>query len=354
MSSWDLYPDQYRCHEVQVIMKSLRAGDSAAVIGLSGAGKSNLLGFLANRVNLPGIRLLMIDCNRLAQPNPGQLYASIRSKLGDVSAATDEALALEQCLAERLQNSEGTLGILLDRFDLFLQPRQDALYNNLRSLRDAFKYQLVYVTSSRQPLPIGTELSELFSGCTVWLGPLSESDARWSITHYAQRIGFQFNEDQICLLLSLTGGFPCFLRAACEAMAAGAATEDAVTSHPAVQMRLAEFWEDRPSEEALINSRLDSVPLIQRTHPVIIDPSRLTAKEQRLLDYLKSHAGFVCDKDDLIRAVWTEDRIFMQGIRDDSLAQLVKRLRSKIEPDPANPRFVITIAGRGYEYREDF
>jgi two-component system KDP operon response regulator KdpE len=59
----------------------------------------------------------------------------------------------------------------------------------------------------------------------------------------------------------------------------------------------------------------------------------------------------VCEKDDLIQAVWPEDKIFEQGIRDDSLAQLVRRLRKKIEPDPASPRRIHTIPGRGYRFK---
>jgi DNA-binding winged helix-turn-helix (wHTH) protein len=56
----------------------------------------------------------------------------------------------------------------------------------------------------------------------------------------------------------------------------------------------------------------------------------------------------VCDKDDLIRAVWPEDRIFERGVRDDSLAQLVRRLREKVETNPSAPRRIQTVAGRGY------
>ena len=67
--------------------------------------------------------------------------------------------------------------------------------------------------------------------------------------------------------------------------------------------------------------------------------------------YFLEHAGEVCEKDDLIQAVWPEDKIFEQGIRDDSLAQLVRRLRKKIEPDPAAPRRIQTIPGRGYRFK---
>jgi DNA-binding response OmpR family regulator len=52
----------------------------------------------------------------------------------------------------------------------------------------------------------------------------------------------------------------------------------------------------------------------------------------------------------LIRAVWPEDRIFERGIRDDSLAQLVRRLREKIEPLPSTPRHIHSVPGRGYRF----
>jgi DNA-binding winged helix-turn-helix (wHTH) protein len=52
----------------------------------------------------------------------------------------------------------------------------------------------------------------------------------------------------------------------------------------------------------------------------------------------------------LIHAVWPEDRIFERGIRDDSLAQIIRRLREKIEPDPSSPSHVHTVPGRGYRY----
>ena len=55
----------------------------------------------------------------------------------------------------------------------------------------------------------------------------------------------------------------------------------------------------------------------------------------------------MCSKDELIAAVWPEE-IYVEGTRDDSLAQLVRRLRLKVEPDPAHPRRIKTVPGRGY------
>jgi DNA-binding response OmpR family regulator len=83
------------------------------------------------------------------------------------------------------------------------------------------------------------------------------------------------------------------------------------------------------------------------------DTSQFTAKEHQLFDYLFAHPDQVCTKDDLIRAVWSEDQIYEQGVRDDSLAQLVRRLRLKLEPDPSNPRYIHTLPGRGYLFKNN-
>lgn len=73
------------------------------------------------------------------------------------------------------------------------------------------------------------------------------------------------------------------------------------------------------------------------------DPVSLTALETRMLEYLMLHAGRVLTITDLITHIWGPG-----GGDRDMLRQLVKRLRSKIEPDPAHPIYIETIAGQGY------
>lgn len=74
-------------------------------------------------------------------------------------------------------------------------------------------------------------------------------------------------------------------------------------------------------------------------------PISLTALENRLLDYLMSNPGHVLPIEAIINHVWGVD-----GGDRDMLRQLVRRLRSKIEPDPANPVYIETIAGLGYGF----
>ncbi len=73
------------------------------------------------------------------------------------------------------------------------------------------------------------------------------------------------------------------------------------------------------------------------------EPISLTALESRLLEYMILHAGLILSIQDLIDHTWGPG-----GGDRDMLRQLVRRLRIKIEPDPAQPTFIETIPGQGY------
>jgi DNA-binding response OmpR family regulator len=117
-----------------------------------------------------------------------------------------------------------------------------------------------------------------------------------------------------------------------------------------MQKRLEEFRADRPAEDEIRMSGLAGLPLLAAGRPAAIDTDQLTTKEILLLEYLQAHPGEICAKDDLIRAVWPEDKIFASGVRDDTLAQLVRRLREKIEADASRPVRIQTATGRGYRF----
>ncbi|MGD9048653.1 MAG: winged helix-turn-helix domain-containing protein [Anaerolineae bacterium] len=72
----------------------------------------------------------------------------------------------------------------------------------------------------------------------------------------------------------------------------------------------------------------------------------LSPKEFALLSYLYERRGQVCSKDDIGNAVWPE---YQDAVYDYQIENLVRRLRSRIEPDPANPQLLLTERGRGYK-----
>ena len=73
----------------------------------------------------------------------------------------------------------------------------------------------------------------------------------------------------------------------------------------------------------------------------------LTRLEYRLLLLLYGRLNKISDKYSIVEAVWGEE--YVDEVYDSAIEKLVSRLRKKIEPDPSNPRYVITVRGRGYK-----
>ena len=83
-------------------------------------------------------------------------------------------------------------------------------------------------------------------------------------------------------------------------------------------------------------------------HRVIVDHIEISLplKEFELLHLLLANAGRVLSRDLLIDRVWGADYVGDTKTLDVH----VKRLRGKVEPDPANPTRITTIRGLGYKY----
>jgi two-component system, OmpR family, response regulator RegX3 len=90
------------------------------------------------------------------------------------------------------------------------------------------------------------------------------------------------------------------------------------------------------------------VTLDQQRHEVVVrgEDVRLPLKEFELLALLLENAGRVLTRDTLIDRVWGADYVGDTKTLDVH----VKRLRAKIETDPANPVHIVTIRGLGYKY----
>jgi two-component system response regulator RegX3 len=83
-------------------------------------------------------------------------------------------------------------------------------------------------------------------------------------------------------------------------------------------------------------------------HTVAVDgePISLPLKEFDLLELLLRNAGRVLTRGQLIDRVWGSDYVGDTKTLDVH----VKRLRAKIEPDPATPKWLVTVRGLGYKF----
>ena len=75
----------------------------------------------------------------------------------------------------------------------------------------------------------------------------------------------------------------------------------------------------------------------------------LTSKEFDLLYFLYSHRGQVFSKEQLYENVWGYDDIPASS----NLTSFIRILRKKVEPDPDNPIYIITVWGDGYKFSEE-
>ena len=76
------------------------------------------------------------------------------------------------------------------------------------------------------------------------------------------------------------------------------------------------------------------------------EPTQLPLKEFELLEMLLRNTGRVLTRMQLIDRVWGSDYVGDTKTLDVH----VKRLRAKIEPDPADPRHIVTVRGLGYKF----
>src|ERR1043165_4488441 len=83
-------------------------------------------------------------------------------------------------------------------------------------------------------------------------------------------------------------------------------------------------------------------------HVVTVDGGEvsLPLKEFDLLEYVLRNVGRVLTRGQLIDRVWGADYVGDTKTLDVH----VKRLRSKIEPDPSSPRHLVTVRGLGYKF----
>ncbi len=72
----------------------------------------------------------------------------------------------------------------------------------------------------------------------------------------------------------------------------------------------------------------------------------LSAREFKLLKYFIEHKGEVIERDTLLNAVWD----YNQALLTRTVDMHVAKLRKKLEDDPADPRYIVTVHRFGYKF----
>jgi DNA-binding winged helix-turn-helix (wHTH) protein/energy-coupling factor transporter ATP-binding protein EcfA2 len=323
----------------------------------------------------------------------------------DAATAFNASLSFNLALTDLCDQLKRDLVLLIDEFDELYTALDDRALLNLRALRDRFKDRLGYVTATARTLPelrgaaVEDEFAEMFARSTYPMPPLDEDEAH-------QILGSlnipNLGAKRMTACLELAGGHLGLLVSAAQ-IVAGMETDQlgealqAVGQEPTPRAECLKIWNQLTPEEqeAIVSLAVEpssSLPPQQLEHlealgvvragrlfsPVFeafvmrrmrgpetaaagvrLDPDSgdvwvdevripvLTDLEYKLLQLLNERRDKLTDKYQIVTAVWGEG--YLDEIDDARVEKLVSRLRSKIEQDPAAPRYLITQRGRGYK-----
>jgi hypothetical protein len=469
--SWIAYPLSYRAKEMTILASWVQSGESGSLIGLAGAGKSNLLGFTCNRPEvlrsylpdgIPPIAVVWVDLTNLPAVGAVDVETNLyRVVLRALYEARAQLSSVERSLAESVETvyrrvedrtdpfltqsalrealflfqDKGTrLVLVLDPFEPFCRTAPICVLDSIRGLRDSFKTTLSYIIGLRQelaavrdPMEMG-ELFEILDTHRCWVGAMETEDARWVIRQVEQTTGQRFAQADVERLIELSGGYPSVLRATSIWLAGSAASPmdegwtERLLAERSIQYRFEEIWDGLSGEEQRAVTTLhrlqspiaaretgcepatdaetpeadhlsldkqirgaldhltalgicgrdgcgyrirspllacyvgsareegdDTVWLDKATGELYLGQTPLTGLaplERELLRFFVEHPLVRHTKTDLILNAWPEDPCPLER-SDDSVYQVIRGLRTKIEPSSSKPRYIITWRGSG-------
>jgi DNA-binding winged helix-turn-helix (wHTH) protein len=453
----------YRASEMRVLASWIASGASGAVVGLVGSGRSNLLKYLCEHPAALNeyqpaldkrVVLVAVDLYDLPSMNLADLYRTmlhafywIRADLAPHSGqtatdlylehrASNDAFLTQTALYELLlafQREQVRVVLVMNRFDRFCERSTLHMVNTLRGLRDRFKETLSYIVGMRQAvayLPDPTMLGdmyELFDNHICYVGALNDSDSRNMVARLARPGLLAPGEQDVAMMLQLSGGYPSILRAIVDwwygsGEPPSAANEWAVVliDETTIRYRIERLWQGLTEEERQVlvdlsrrqpysrSERRRAAPsehedeLTPHAYPVL---QRLAAKgccsgsggkwqinggllaslvarysghvrgriwfnestqtlmqgqrpiegltplESDILRFFTQHPGVRHSSSTTIEHVWSnvENR---ETITANNLQVHISNIRKKIEPQPTEPRYLITWNGRpgGYQF----
>lgn len=341
----------------------------------------------------------------------GEFAARFREYHNRVASAENvfqASLNFNEALTLLCKEQADDVVIILDEFDDVYDRLDVRVLLNLRAFRDRYGAKLKYVAVTTRQLhelkghENETEFAEMFTNRVFYAGPLNEAD-----THEIAQTeagGVRLTEDDLHFVWVQSGGHPGLVAALVQvirrmrqAQPSYAPEVGAVFDSDAnVRGECVKMWNQLRDDEreALVmyvatpgapigslgahqlrrygvlregeifspqfarfvawQANLPSgaptgVYIDYDSGEVWVDGRQvelLTDLEFKLLGLLDSRRDRLTDKYLIVESVWGDK--YIDQVDDARIEKLVSRLRSKLEPDPGNPRFLVTVRGRGY------
>jgi DNA-binding winged helix-turn-helix (wHTH) protein len=343
---------------------------------------------------------------------PSMVVSNLRQyhqTITEANTAFTASLSFNLALSELCEQIDGRLCLLFDEFGEIYAALDDRALLNLRALRDRFREHLAYASATWRSMPelrgddVEDEFAELFARFTYPMPLLEHTEATAFLDGLKSTVLDQGLKEAA---LELSGGHLGMLVGIAQALTH---LPDEWKKQPAGFVRLEtqpraecmKLWDQLNQDEraALIalvldpksglprqqSRQLHSLGLLRDdnifspifadfvsrkgrgseidSHGVFLDVDSgdvwvdgirvpvLTDLEYRLLELLHERRDKLTDKYQIVTAVWGEE--YLGSVDDARVEKLISRLRGKVEPEPSNPRYLITRRGRGYKLLTD-
>jgi len=285
---------------------------------------------------------------------------------------------------------------ILDEFDAFYLHMPAPTLANLRALRDLAKpydYGVSYVMMLRDTPARLRDIAEcegfyeLFSRNIFGLQPYSHEDAQFIIDHFASKRKLAISKEDRATLIKKSGGHAGILVALinnnaiqvdaniyeeCRKIWAGLADDERQflsqyigqadidkKSLAFASLSLKGIIKDRcvfsPLFEEFVLQLVEATPktLSLDENKLLVyvgkNPSQpLSAKEFSLMKLLYAHANELVQRDVVMSTVYPNEHIRDSESDENRLDAFIRRLRSKFEPVPSKPIYLLTMPGFGY------
>jgi hypothetical protein len=253
-----LYPDTSRFAEIEKVLTFIKEGSSCQVVSVPGAGRSNLLGFLAYNRNL---RIKHLGVNQSKFHFVYLNFSEIKKKplieavkfifLGLVDSLRDrqmdkdynrtnqifkdslelkDELVLFQGLKKAVDylalEKNLTIVFLFDRFEDYISVVDSEFFANLRVLRNRAKYQFSVIFSLNRPLEdtleatLMSDFYEFVAGKVVYLPIYDQPGVDFRISYLEKITGKKIDKKLLGEVLELTGGHSNLIRLSIESLLA--------------------------------------------------------------------------------------------------------------------------------------
>ena len=337
------------------------------------------------------------------------LLLTITQKTPSIS----DPLALSKQLVEtvnKLSDEEQTIVFLLDHFDEYQNRLPRAFFQMLKSIKTHSKYKFSVVFAARRDLldlldeEIVKQYWDFFVGNTIYLNIFDENATEFLFEQIEKVFSKKLSRDQRLKITKLSGGHTKLTKILTELVLGQNEKLETETllKNLQVQAVLLEIWlfltsleqhelyelaqngkSTNQTDENLIKldlirqkgqSQVEfSIPIFEEfiktmtqnvRHNISYNPETreiqkgasiiselLSAQEYRLLKFLLQNQGKIIERDELISAVWPQTKV-TEAVSDEAIDQMVFRLRKKIEDEPAKPKYIQTVKGRGLKFEQ--